>query len=125
MNTVASVSADGVVEALGAGDETVLVSHAGTTYAVNLTVGNSVKPRILDASISGKKLIVNGLGFDDGAKILLDGDLQKKTANDEGNPTTILIGNKAGKLIARGQTVVLMVRNSDGSLSNAFSFTRP
>jgi hypothetical protein len=34
--------------------------------------------------------------------ILLDGEKQK-TANDEENPTTVLIGKKAGKKIASGQ----------------------
>lgn len=82
-------------------------------------------PKITTASVDGKKLIVTGENFDSGAKLLLESELQKKTSNDEGNPTTILIGKKAGRFIAPGQTVVLMVRNSDGSLSNAFSYSRP
>jgi hypothetical protein len=124
-NKVAAVSLDGIVEARGVGEETILVTYSGVTYTVNLIVGDSTKPRITGASVSGKKLFVTGENFDDGAKILLNGDLQKKTSNDEGNPTTMLIGIKAGKLIAPGQTVVLMVKNSDGSLSNAFSYSRP
>jgi hypothetical protein len=123
-NRVATVSSDGLIEARGVGVETVLVNHEGTTYTVNLTVGSSAKPRILGASISGKKLFINGEGFDDGAKILLNGE-QQKSANDENTPTTRLIGKKAGKKIARGETVVLTIRNSDGTLSNGFSFTRP
>ena len=62
--------------------------------------------------------------FESGAVILLDGEKQK-TANDEENPTTVLIGKKAGKKIASGQTVLLQVRNRDGGLSEPFSFTRP
>jgi hypothetical protein len=81
--------------------------------------------RITSASVSGKMLIVNGEGFSAGAKIILNGEVQKKTANDEQNPTTTLIALKAGKLIARGQSVTLQVRNPDGSLSNVFTFTRP
>src|SRR5262249_40936301 len=81
-------------------------------------------PVITGASIGGKKLFVNGTGFSDGAKVLLNGEKQK-TANDEQNPTTALIAKKAGKLIERGQTVILQVQNADGSLSNQFSFTRP
>jgi hypothetical protein len=122
-NNVAAVSADGLVEARGFGEDTILVTYSGVTYTVNLTVGDSTKPRISGVSVSGKKLFVTGENFDDGAKILVDGDPQK-SANDDQNPATTLIAKKSGKKIALGQTVVLMVRNSDGSLSNAFSFTR-
>ena len=80
--------------------------------------------KITAASVTGKKLFVFGEGFDSGTVILLDGEKQK-TANDEQNPTTLLIGKKAGKKIASGQTVRLEVRNRDGGLSEAFSFTRP
>jgi hypothetical protein len=88
-----------------------------------LTVGVLV-PKIVDVSISGKNLLVNGSGFDDGATIFVDGE-RKKTRPDELTPTTALVGKKVGKKIARGQTVTVQVRNSDGSLSNEFSFTRP
>jgi len=82
------------------------------------------KPQIVGARIDGKRLLVSGLSFSDGAAILLDGDRQK-TANDPDAPSTTLIGKKAGKFIARGQAVVLQVRNSDGTLSDGFPFTRP
>ena len=82
-------------------------------------------PRITGASTSGKRLFVYGTAFGDGAKILIDGEVQKKTANDEMNPTTVLIGAKAAKSIASSSMVLLTVRNSDGSLSNGFRFTRP
>jgi len=81
-------------------------------------------PLIIDAQVSGKRLIVSGIGFDDGAKILLNGDPQK-TANDDQNPATALVARKAGKLISPGQEVTLQVQNSDGSLSNQLNFTRP
>ena len=80
-------------------------------------------PTINNARVKGKKLLIEGSGFDQGATILVDGQPQK-SANDEQNPTTSLIGKKAGKKIAHGQAVTLQVRNSDGSLSNAFSFKR-
>ena len=80
--------------------------------------------KITAASVAGKKLFVFGESFESGAVILLDGEKQK-TANDEENPTTVLIGKKAGKKIASGQTVRLQVSNRDGGLSEAFSFTRP
>ncbi|MEW6130368.1 MAG: intradiol ring-cleavage dioxygenase [Acidobacteriota bacterium] len=82
-------------------------------------------PTINGASVSGKKLIVTGANFDLGAKIFLNGEKQKKTANDETNPTTILIAKKAGNLIAAGQTVTLQVRNSDNTLSDEFLYARP
>jgi hypothetical protein len=84
----------------------------------------AVSMKITAASVSGKKLFVQGENFDTGAVILLDGEKQK-TANDEQNPQTVLIAKKAGKKIAHGQTVTLEVRNSDGKLSEPFSFTRP
>jgi len=79
---------------------------------------------INSASISGKMLIVNGQGFNEGAKIILNDEVQKKTANDEQNPATTLIARKAGKLISGGQIVTLQVQNPDGSVSNKFLFTR-
>ncbi len=82
-------------------------------------------PTISGASVDGKKLIITGANFDLGARIFLNGEKQKKTANDETNPTTILIARKAGNLITPGQTVSLQVRNSDNALSDEFMFTRP
>jgi hypothetical protein len=80
-------------------------------------------PVIIGAGVSGKRLLVDGNGFDSGAKILIDNEPQK-TVNDEQNPSTLLVGKKAGKKIAPGQSVTLQVKNSDGSLSNEFRFTR-
>jgi hypothetical protein len=81
-------------------------------------------PVITDAMVEGKKLIVSGSGFDSRAKILINGD-EQKTVNDEQNPTGRLIAKKAGKKIKRGESVMLQVRNSDGTLSSEFSFSRP
>jgi hypothetical protein len=80
--------------------------------------------KITAASVSGKKLLVYGENFESGTVILIDGEKQK-TANDDQNPATILIGRKAGKRIASGQTVILQVRTSNGTLSEPFSFSRP
>lgn len=81
-------------------------------------------PKITGAQVSGKKLFVYGERFDAGAKIFINGEKQK-TANDDLAPTTILIGKKAGKKIAAGQTVVLQVKNTDGKMSPEFTFTSP
>jgi hypothetical protein len=80
-------------------------------------------PRIIAVELSRKKLIVTGEGFDSGAVILVNGQ-EQKTQNDESNPMSLLIANKAGKSIAPGQSVMIQVRNSDGSLSETVSFTR-
>ncbi|HKG21084.1 MAG TPA: hypothetical protein VKC34_04230 [Blastocatellia bacterium] len=62
-------------------------------------------PQITGASIIGKKLFVQGLNFDAGARIILNEEEQKK--------------------IGRGQAVRLKVLNSDGTESAEFSYTRP
>jgi photosystem II stability/assembly factor-like uncharacterized protein len=80
-------------------------------------------PRITGASISGKSLIVAGEGFDPGAVILVGG-VEQRTKNYESRPATVLIGRKTGNSIAPGQNVTIQVRNSDGLISDPFSFTR-
>lgn len=80
--------------------------------------------KLTGASVSGKKLIVTGAGFDKGAVIVIDGKDQK-TRNDETSPASMLVGKKAGKTIAPGQSVTIEVRNSDGTISNRFNFVRP
>lgn len=82
-----------------------------------------VSPRIMSATVSGKSLVVAGDGFDDGAVVLINGK-EQSTANDEQSPTTTLVVRKGGKKIKPGDTAILQVRNSDGVLSQAFSFTR-
>jgi hypothetical protein len=81
-------------------------------------------PLITAAQVTGKRLLVSGIGFDAGATVLLNGDAER-TAGDSQNPATLLVARKAGKHIAPGQTVTLQVKNGDGSVSNQFSFTRP
>ena len=82
-------------------------------------------PIITGAEVSGKKLYVYGKNFDNGAELLMNGEKQKKTFNDEVTPATILVAKKSGRNIAPGETVTVQVRNGDGSMSNQFSFTRP
>lgn len=80
-------------------------------------------PKITNASINGKNLIVSGENFDTGAVILLDG-ADQRTVNDSEKPASILIGKKVGKKIASGQQVTLRVRNPDGATSAEFPFIR-
>ena len=117
----------------GGGSQLILdVSQNGQGYAALFNIGleglpdttSSPTPVITGAAISGKRLIVTGQSFDDGAKLFLNGDRQKKTENDETSSTTVLIARKAGNQISAGQTVTLQVRNSDNTLSNEYSFTR-
>jgi hypothetical protein len=84
---------------------------------------NLQKPKIIKATLSGKKLTVLGLNFDEGAVILVNGQKQK-TKNNSEDPTINLLAKKAGKKIERGVPVVLRVRNSDGTESDDFTFTR-
>jgi hypothetical protein len=97
----------------------------GGTVDVFVAKVKAAGPAISRPEIEGKHLLVFGSGFDVGAKIMINGEVHKKTSNDEQNPTGLLFSKKGGKLIARGQTVTLQVRNADGTLSNEFRFTRP
>jgi hypothetical protein len=83
-------------------------------------------PVIKDAKAGRKDLTVLGDNFSDGAVVLIDGR-EQPTLNDEEQPNTILIAKKVIKKgrIQPGQTVTLQVRNSDGTLSEGFSYTRP
>lgn len=80
-------------------------------------------PGIIAVAVSGKKLIVTGEGFAEGAVILLNGE-EQKTKNDQTSASSRLIARKAGKSIAPGQRTVIQVRNPDGTLSNEFNFVR-
>jgi N-acetylneuraminic acid mutarotase len=77
-------------------------------------------PRIIMASVSGKKLFITGENFHAGAVILLNGE-EQKTKQPAANPQTSLIGKKAGRKIRPGDRV--QVRNPDGTLSEEFIFT--
>jgi N-acetylneuraminic acid mutarotase len=77
-------------------------------------------PRIVSASVKGKKLFVSGENFGPGAVILLNGE-EQKTKADAQNPETTMIGKKAGKKIKPGDR--LQVRNPNGTMSQEFTFT--
>jgi dienelactone hydrolase len=78
------------------------------------------RPKITSAEVSGKRLLIFGEGFASGAAILVDGEREKTKKDGQS-----LIGKKAGKKIASGQTVTLRVENPGGILSEEFTFTRP
>jgi hypothetical protein len=55
----------------------------------------------------------------------MDGGKYRKADNDPDTPSTLIVARKASKAIDPGQTIMLQVRNPDGTLSNTFTFTRP
>lgn len=77
---------------------------------------------VTEITRQGKKLFVNGVGFDSGSTIFINGEKQK-TLHDEANPTSQLIGKKAGKKISTGDT--LQVRTSNGQMSPAVTYVKP
>jgi hypothetical protein len=101
-------------------------SQPGKAYFFSTAnVIDNGEPQIQSVAVDGKQLIVTGKNFDAPSLIFLNGEKQKKTVNDELKPTTTVIGIKAGKLIAPGQTVSVQVKNTKtGKFSNEFIFTR-
>jgi hypothetical protein len=93
------------------------------TSGILIRISDPIALRVTGVAIKGKKLLVSGQGFHSGAVIVLHGsDLE--TQNDATTPATLLISKRGGKQIAPGQTVTIRVRDADGKLSDAFSFTR-
>ncbi|MBI3653101.1 MAG: hypothetical protein HY231_18900 [Acidobacteria bacterium] len=80
-------------------------------------------PQVSSASIVGKALFVLGENFANGAVILV-AEQEQGTRNDAQSPATMLISKKGGKKIKVGQAVTIQVRNPNGVVSAAFSFTR-
>jgi hypothetical protein len=60
-----------------------------------------------------KKLIVTGANLESPTEIYVDGEKQKKTANDDQSPSTTVVARKAGRFIAPGQTVIIQVKNAN------------
>jgi hypothetical protein len=78
-------------------------------------------PRILNARVNGKKLIITGENFEPGARIFVNGKIQK-TKNDSENPSSMLIAKKAGKKIKPTDVFSLQVENPGGARSRNFPF---
>lgn len=94
-------------------------SSAGNAFVAKILMGAG----ITSARVKGRKLLVFGDNFEDGAVIVLNGE-EQRTRNDEQNPKTTLIGKKAGREITPGQTVAIQVKNPDGVMSLRYNFTR-
>ena len=104
-----------VLLTIGAGG---LPSVSSSVHASILQSQNA--PRITTARVKGRKLILTGENFADGAVILVNGEPQK-TRNDEGSPSTILIAKKAGTNIPDGAAVNIQVESAS-ALSEKFQF---
>ncbi len=78
-------------------------------------------PRVIEARLNGKKLIVLGENFSEGAVIVVDGEAVN-TRSDPDNPSGMLIAKKAGKRIPPGKIVTIAVQNSGGAVSPIFDF---
>jgi hypothetical protein len=84
----------------------------------------SEAPRILSVRVKGKKLILIGANFTDGAVILVNGEPQN-TRNDPESPTTTLIAKKAGNVIPDGAAVVIQVQNENSVTDKVPFFNGP
>jgi uncharacterized delta-60 repeat protein len=107
----------------------IAIGRDGKIIGLGTAVGNFVLaryetgipiPKITNASIEGKKLIVTGVDFDSGGVILLNG-MPQKTLSDSSSPGTTLIGVKAGKIVKPGDS--LRVQDASGFSSPDFIFT--
>jgi hypothetical protein len=84
-------------------------------------IAAQASPKIMQAFVAGKQLIVVGENFGDGAEVLVDGKAVA-TWNDPDHPTTILISKKgARKVLNRNWNVTLQVKNPDGLVSDQFT----
>ena len=98
-----------------------LVAAALLVAAEGSAVHAQTLPRILNAKLEGKKLIITGENFAPRATILIDGS-QEKTKNLADDPSGTLIAKKGGKRIGSNQIVTLHVINPDGIPSGEFRF---
>lgn len=100
------------------GSRTGTITVQGRTFTVFQDGAGSL-PLITSAIRNGKQMLVNGINFDSGSVILLNG-AEQKTLHDDSNPRTILIGKRVGKFALAGDK--LQVRSSSGGLSPQFTY---
>jgi hypothetical protein len=94
--------------------------NAGVSKARASTIQSDNAPKIFNARVKGKKLILTGENFTEGAVILVNGEPQK-TRNDEDSPSTTLIAKKAGNSIPDNGAVSIQVQSPNG-LTDKFPF---
>jgi hypothetical protein len=126
-----------VITAGGSGNGNGVVSYsvAANSAAGTRTGRITVSDKFIDVTQSSgpfintivpeaKNLIILGVNFDSGAKVFMDG-VKQKTLRDTAAGSTRLVAKKAFKKIGNGQTVSIVVKNSDGSESPAVPFFKP
>lgn len=94
--------------------------NAGVSKAQASTIQSDNPPRIFNARVKGRKLILTGENFAEGAVVMVNGEPQK-TRNDEESPSTTLIAKKAGNYIPDNAAVTIQVQ-SGNSLTEKFPF---
>jgi len=80
-------------------------------------------PLIYDVRFNGKKMVVLGQNFSNGAFVRVN-DSPKVTNGGE-DPSQILNSKQAGKKAKPGRTVQVQVENANGTRSNLFFVARP
>jgi subtilisin family serine protease len=89
------------------------------------SINAPILPTITNVTSSKKKLFVEGILFDNGAKIVVNGKAQK-TKNDSANPSGMLTAKKGLKKVDSNETVEITVETSTGLTSrNKVLFTKP
>lgn len=73
-------------------------------------------PQVTSARLKGKKLIVTGANFSEGAVIFVDGEAVVTRSNPD-DPSGTLIAKKAGKKITPDTVVAISVQNDGGVMS--------
>ena len=92
-------------------------------FAVARYLGDPVPvPTIVSVSVKKKDLIISGENFDPNARVYVNG--QQQLVTTKGNPPRKLIALRASRLVASGETAIVVVENSDGTLSKEFLFSR-
>src|SRR5262249_52028321 len=97
------------------------------TTSVSVPVANvpTGPPKILDATLRGKSLLVVGEDFGTPADLLMDGSKYRKADNDPDTPSTLIVARTGSRAIDPGQAIVLRAWTPEGRLSTRFSFARP
>src|SRR5262249_52438480 len=96
-------------------------AETGNAVVGSRPVGLQSSPVISSARIEDEQLIVEGMNFAEGAKILVNG-VHIKTQGGSDDPSKTLIVSKASKRLARDEIVGLQVKNPDGQVSPSFNF---
>ena len=94
------------------------ISVQGGTFTVYQD-GVGAGPVITTTTRNGKNLILNGINFDSGSVILLNGE-KIKTLHEDSTPRTMLIGKKLYKWAVPGDK--LQVRTATGALSAEYTY---